>query len=137
MAVLVYDGDCGICTRWAGWVDRECEGVDVVDHASHGLASIERVLWIDGTRRAEGAAAVSAVLARSRRRRHRALGRIASARGIDVVAGIVYGVVARHRSRLSRWFGEPACAIGARPGVSGSRDSGEASVGGATTDERA
>lgn len=71
---LVFDGECGFCTRWVGWVQRLDRGrrVDVQPYQAPGVpASIgataqqcaDSVQWLgpDGVRRT-GADAVNAVL---------------------------------------------------------------------------
>lgn len=128
---LVFDGDCGICTVSAAWVDRNCPGVTTVSHHEHGMASIDKVTWIDGDDRREGARAVAAVLRLARRRRHRLLGALIGSPPVGPVAELVYLLVARNRSRISRLVGAKACGIPAA--VSGSRDSGGASDGASTS----
>lgn len=128
---LVFDGDCGICTVSAAWVDRNCPGVTTVSHHERGMTTIDKVIWIDGAERREGARAVAAVLRRARRRRHRALGTLVGLPPVRPVAEVVYLLVARNRSRISRIVGAKACGV--RPPVSGSRDSAGASDGASTT----
>lgn len=128
---LVFDGDCGICTVSAGWVDRNCPGVTTVSHHARGMAAIDKVIWIDGDDRREGARAVAAVLRRARRRRHRALGRVIGLPVIRSAAEVVYLLVARNRSRISRLVGAKACGL-PPTAVNGSRDSGGASDGAST-----
>ena len=128
MAVLVYDGDCGICTRWSRWVATQCPGVEVVSHLDHGLDSIDKVLWIDGEETREGARAVAAVLRRSRRRRHRFAGLVIDLPVVRVASALGYRIVAANRSRISGWTGAQECA------VSGSRAPAGASAADATTD---
>jgi predicted DCC family thiol-disulfide oxidoreductase YuxK len=125
---LVFDGDCGICTVSAAWVDRNCPGVTTVSHHARGMTAIDKVTWIDGDDRREGARAVAAVLRRARRRRHRAVGAIIGSAPVRPVAEVIYLIVARNRSRISRLVGAKACGLPVAP-VSVSRDSGGASDG--------
>lgn len=129
---LVFDGDCGICTVSAAWVDRNCPGVTTVSHHERGMTTIDKVTWIDGDDRCEGARAVAAVLRRARRRRHRVLGTLIGLPPLRPVAEVVYLLVARNRSRISRVVGAKACGIPS-VAVSGSRDSGGASDGASTS----
>lgn len=122
---LIFDGDCGFCTRAAYWVRRRAAG-DLraipwqrADLASHGLTEVEAraaAWWIDGS----GA----------RFRAQRAIGKaLACGRGWTRILGLwlllppfvwlaapVYRVVARFRGYLPG--GTPACREGGESGPS-------------------
>lgn len=134
MPELVYDGGCGICSLCARWVDRNCPGVATVSHRERGMDSIDKVMWRDGSVQRDGARAVAAVLRRARHRRHRALGSFVDFLPVRPVSAVVYALVARNRTRISRLVGATACDV---PGmtVSASRDSEGASDDDATNAE--
>ncbi len=105
---LVFDGECGFCTRSVGWARRlDRHGrIDVLPYQRPGApesvgASVEQcreaVQWLgsDGVRR-EGADAVNAALSTG-------LGTLLPARLYRATSGVqerVYRWVAAHRSRL-------------------------------------
>jgi predicted DCC family thiol-disulfide oxidoreductase YuxK len=72
--ILVYDGECGFCTRLAGWVRRRDKKgrVDVRSNQEDGLVEtvgltreeVDRASWAvePGGRRFEGAAGINRVL---------------------------------------------------------------------------
>ncbi len=108
--LLIYDGDCGFCTRTAAWIRRRLPaGYEV--QASQRLADLERLgltraqvhdaaYWIDpdGTRHpahlaiARSLEAAGGVL--------RLAGRVMTVWPIERLAGWVYRVIARNRHRL-------------------------------------
>ncbi len=118
---LVYDGDCGICTRLSGvvvrWVRRGPDDFDVVpfqyaDLPSLGLTEAQcadALQWVgaDG-RTAEGPNAVAGVL-RAGRLPWRPVGRALTLPGVPRLAWPVYRWVAAHRHRLPG--GTPACSM--------------------------
>lgn len=129
-AVLVFDGDCGFCTTSVTWLADRFPGAFAVapyqrvDLESLGLTAREcdeKVQWIGDvtapvTTRAEGAAAVGALLRTGGRARGglvglaaRGLGALAVVRPTSYVADAVYAVVAKNRQRLPG--GTPACAL--------------------------
>jgi predicted DCC family thiol-disulfide oxidoreductase YuxK len=124
--VLVYDGDCGFCTRCVRVVERMRVRADIVasqfaDLDDLGLTQGEAsdaVQWVepDGTVRA-GHEAVAAVLMNSARPWW-PLGRLMVLPGAAWAAARVYRLVADNRHRLPG--GTPACALPAdqRPGGS-------------------
>ncbi|MCE1180326.1 MAG: DUF393 domain-containing protein [Micrococcales bacterium] len=118
--VLVFDGDCGFCTRSARvaerWVRRP-DGYAVqpwqrVDLASLGLTPEqcdEALQFVDSRGRVSaGADAVAAAL-RCGRRPWRPLGLLLAAAPVRPVAGRVYRWVAGHRHSLPG--GTPACRM--------------------------
>jgi predicted DCC family thiol-disulfide oxidoreductase YuxK len=129
-SVLVFDGDCGFCTTSVTWLaDRFPGSFAVVPYQRTDLEALglterecdERVQWIGDvtapvTTRAQGAAAVGALLRAGGRARggavgtvSRGLGLLAVTRPTSWVADAVYAVVAANRQRLPG--GTPACAL--------------------------
>ncbi len=109
-ATLVFDGDCGFCTRSARFaVQRVGVSCAVIayqraDLESLGLTAAEcaeavRFVAVDGARFG-GAAAVSQAL-RTGSAPWRLLGRVIYAPGVRVLAERVYRFVARHRGPVS------------------------------------
>jgi predicted DCC family thiol-disulfide oxidoreductase YuxK len=115
--VLVYDGDCGFCTRCARFLERIGADAEIVawqltDLAELGLTegqAADAVQWIqtDGTVRS-GHEAIAAVL-NTAGRAWRVIGRMILLPGISWIAAKVYRLVARNRYRLPG--GTPACAV--------------------------
>lgn len=129
-SVLVFDGDCGFCTTSVTWLAEQFPRAFAIqpyqraDLDSLGLTAREcdaKVQWIGDvtapvTSRAEGAAAVGALLRAGGRARGgvvgtaaRGLGLLAVTRPTSWVADAVYAVVATNRQRLPG--GTPACAV--------------------------
>ncbi|HEY7047278.1 MAG TPA: DUF393 domain-containing protein [Jatrophihabitantaceae bacterium] len=125
-AVLVYDGDCGFCTRCVRVVEWTRVRADIVawqyaDLDDLGLTQAEAsdaVQWVepDGTVRG-GHEAVAAALMNAGRLWW-PLGRVMLLPGLSWLAARVYRLVADNRQRLPG--GTPACALPAeqRPGRS-------------------
>jgi predicted DCC family thiol-disulfide oxidoreductase YuxK len=107
--VLIFDGDCAVCTSCAGWARRHVKaGVEVVpwqriDLAAHGLTpgdAMAAAWWVGGDgRRYRGHLAVAQTL--------RACGGWPAAAGwaisvppVSWVAALAYEAVARNRHRL-------------------------------------
>lgn len=109
--LLVFDGDCGICTASARWIRTRASRVSVVSHHEYGVASIDKVLFVDESGRREGADAIAAVLRRCDAARWRVAGSVIGAPIIRVVARVVYRVIASNRTRLSRALGLNACEV--------------------------
>lgn len=109
--VMVFDGDCGICTASANWVTTHVPSVQVRSHREYGVESLDKVWLVEGSVRLEGADAVAAVLRRADVAAARALGRVLGLPGVRTIARGIYWVVARNRTRLSRLFGLKACAL--------------------------
>lgn len=115
--VLVFDGDCGICTRLAGLVPRLRADVDVapsqvLDLVALGLtpAACERALqFVDADGRVGEAQDAVARLLRHARRPWPWAGRFLQLPGVHALAGAGYRWVARHRAQLPG--GTPACAL--------------------------
>jgi predicted DCC family thiol-disulfide oxidoreductase YuxK len=116
--VLVFDGDCGICTRLADVardrvrVAAAIEPWQRLDLAAYGL-TVEQCLLaaqfvhadgrIDSGERSIAAALIAG------RPVFRPLGRFILLPGVVQLAGVVYRWVARNRDRLPG--GTPACAL--------------------------
>ena len=115
--VLVYDGDCGFCTRCVRVVERMHARADIVawqfaDLPDLGLTQAEAadaVQWVesDGTVRG-GHEAVAAVLMNAGKVWW-PLGRVLLVPGVSWLAAKVYRLVADNRNRLPG--GTPACAL--------------------------
>ena len=125
--VLVYDGDCGICTRFARLstrLRRRDGGYTVapwqtLDLAALGLTEQQcdaAVQWVaaDGSVSSSQDAIARSLLAA--RAPVRPLGALMLAPGVNTLAGVVYRWVAANRSRLPG--GTPACSLppAQRPG---------------------
>ena len=123
--ILVYDGDCGFCTRTARWLRRRVPaGVDVrpwqtLDLDALGLTEAEvrdAAYWVTPRgRRLRGEAAIAAAL-RTAGEPWRSAGDLILAPGIRRVAARVYDVVARNRHRFPG--GTDACELPSAPTVS-------------------
>jgi predicted DCC family thiol-disulfide oxidoreductase YuxK len=117
-AVLIFDGDCSVCTSCADWSRRHMKGpVEIVpwqrtDLAAHGLTAEDAksaAWWIaaDG-RRYRGHLAVSQTLRQCDGGLALA-GWLLSVPPVSWVASLVYSVVARFRHRLPG--ATPACRL--------------------------
>ncbi|SFQ42994.1 Predicted thiol-disulfide oxidoreductase YuxK, DCC family [Amycolatopsis arida] len=121
-AVLLYDGDCGFCTKSVAWLDqRNLLGFparpwqSVPDHelpASPEALMTEVVLTRPGRRPLGGADAIAACV-RESPSRLRFAGRLLALPGLRGLARAVYRLVARNRYRLPG--STAACRI-ERPG---------------------
>lgn len=116
--VLVYDGDCGVCTRLAGVVRRRLRPRGTVvpsqeaDLPALGLTRAQcdaALQWVDAGGRAHAGQDAVARLLLASRPRWRPLGAVLLVPGVHAVAGVVYRAVARNRSRLPG--GTAACAV--------------------------
>ncbi|ANS78041.1 hypothetical protein SGUI_0645 [Serinicoccus hydrothermalis] len=117
VALVLYDADCGFCTRAAGWIPRLGAQVEVSSLQSHDLESLgvdeDRaglempVVLEDGTI-AYGHHAWAQVLLRSPQP-WRLLGAALDSRVMEVPGAAVYRLVAANRGRLPG--GTAACAL--------------------------
>ncbi len=132
-AILLYDGDCGVCTRLAGFVARrlrpgapegtlayEISAYQDADLQPLGLtpAQCEAALqWVDSGGRIFRAQDAVARLLLASAAWARPLGMVLLAPGVHALAGLIYRAVAANRSRLPG--GTPACQLpaGQRPGA--------------------
>lgn len=115
--MLLYDADCGFCTRCARWLDAHAPGLEVrpmhtVDLARLGVDEARATREVpfvlaDGSV-AWGAAAIGESLRRCRAPWSSA-GRVLLAPPVLAVARPVYALVARNRHRLPG--GTAACAL--------------------------
>ncbi|MDE3138854.1 MAG: DUF393 domain-containing protein [Acidobacteriota bacterium] len=110
--MLIFDGDCALCTRGARWLEERWRSPVPIAiaaqrvHAQHPLLDIpsrreldESLWWLEGSRRDAGAAAVArSLLATSWP--WRALGLLLLTPPLSWVASPAYSLLARHRHRL-------------------------------------
>lgn len=100
---VVYDADCGFCTRAARWADRSPVAWQSLDLARVGATQDQAdhfAGWLaDGRIRALGAPAIAAAL-RARGPLTRPLGWFIDLPGVRRLAAAVYRIVATHRHRL-------------------------------------
>jgi len=111
---VVYDADCGFCTRSAHWVDADPVTWQSLDLERVGARPVDAdnfAGWlVDGRIEALGAPAIAAALV-ARGGWKRSLGRLIQLPGVSRLAVVVYRVVARHRHQLPG--GTAACRIDA------------------------
>ena len=116
--VLVFDGDCGICTTLAGVVERHLRPPAAVqawqrlDLPALGLtpeACTEALQYVDADGRVHSAEMAVARLLRVSRPWFRPAGVVLALPGVRTLAGLAYRWVARNRSRLPG--GTPACSV--------------------------
>ena len=128
-AILLYDGDCGVCTRLAGFVARrlrpggqayEISAYQDADLRSLGLTAAQcdaALQWVDAAGRISSAQDAVARLLLASTAWARPVGVVLLAPGVNALAGVAYRSVAANRSRLPG--GTPACQLPAaqRPGA--------------------
>jgi len=119
--VLVFDGDCGICTTLAGVVERHVRrrpaDFEVVpfqraDLGALGLteaACVEALQWVAVDGRVRSAQDAVAAVLLAGRLWQRPFGVVLLAPGVNWLAGVVYRWVAANRHRLPG--GTPACSM--------------------------
>jgi len=100
---VVYDADCGFCTRVAHWADQSPVAWQSLDLAAVGATQEQAddfAGWLaDGRIQALGAPAIAAAL-RARGRATRPLGRLIDLPDVRRLAAVAYRFVATHRHRL-------------------------------------
>jgi predicted DCC family thiol-disulfide oxidoreductase YuxK len=114
---LLYDADCGFCTRSAHWAKPLGCAVEAVPWQSFDLPSVgltpavadEQVQLVLDGRVYAGHEAIGRTLTTSRHAPVRLAGRIVLARPLRPLAAGVYAWVARNRHRLPG--GTAACAV--------------------------
>ena len=124
LPTLIYDGDCGFCTRSVRWVERLPVRVRVVPWQEADLAALRttedrarhEVVWVPPCGRVRGGAAAVAALLEHCRRPWPVLGRAMDAPLLRSAAEFAYRRVANNRHRLPG--ATPACQLPAeqRPG---------------------
>jgi len=123
--VLVYDGDCGFCTKSARLAARLPSRCEIVawQHADLDALGITQeraeyeLLWVTQDGRVHGGADAVAMLLRDSGALFALLGAVLRLPGVRSVAHRLYRVIADNRYRLPG--GTPACALPAdqRPGA--------------------
>lgn len=124
--VLVYDGDCGICTKCVAFVEKHLsQDIDIIAWQDADLPSLrlsqaeceEAVQWV-----ASGGAVTAAHIAIGDLLKHTGwpwwpLGALVQIPPFRWVASVIYKWIAKNRDRLPG--GTPACAMPAhlRPGA--------------------
>jgi predicted DCC family thiol-disulfide oxidoreductase YuxK len=115
--VLIYDGDCGFCTRSARLIERLPVRVRLVPWQEADLATLrtteararQEVIWVDPARRVFGGAAAIAEVFKHCRFPWPLLGRAMSAPLMRILADRTYRWVADNRYRLPG--STPACRL--------------------------
>jgi predicted DCC family thiol-disulfide oxidoreductase YuxK len=116
--VVIFDGDCGICTTLAGVIERWLRPPAAVlpwqrlDLTAYGLtdeACTGALQYVDADGTVYAAELAVARLLRASRPWARPAGFVIELPGVRFVAGAVYRWVARNRSRLPG--GTAACAV--------------------------
>jgi predicted DCC family thiol-disulfide oxidoreductase YuxK len=116
--VVIFDGDCAICTTLAGVIERRLRPPAAVapwqrlDLAAYGLTDVqctEALQYVDADGRVYAGELAVARLLRASRWWARPAGVVIELPGVRSVAGVVYRWVARNRSRLPG--GTAACAV--------------------------
>jgi predicted DCC family thiol-disulfide oxidoreductase YuxK len=124
--VLLYDGDCGFCTRCAELLDRwvrtsatltPWQLADLDALGTTPSRAEREVLWVGTDGRIEGGAAAVARVLRTGGRGWRVLGVLLSLPPVRWLGSVLYRLIAHNRHRLPG--GTPACALPAekRPGA--------------------
>lgn len=115
---VIYDGDCGICTRLAGFVrrrlrpDAEVRASQELDLAAYGVTEAEcaeALQYVTSAGRTYAAQDAVARLLLASRPVWRPAGAALLLPGVNALAGVVYRWVARNRYRLPG--ASDACAV--------------------------
>jgi predicted DCC family thiol-disulfide oxidoreductase YuxK len=118
MGHLVYDADCGFCTRSARWLDEDPVPWHALDldalHVTQEEADANAGYLQDGKITHLGAPAIAQAL-RAKRGGGRLLGVLLTTPGIRRLAHLVYPCLAANRHRMPG--GTPACTIAAPDGA--------------------
>jgi predicted DCC family thiol-disulfide oxidoreductase YuxK len=121
---LIYDGDCGICTRLAAFAGRrlrpraDVRASQELDLAAYGVTEAEcaeALQFVSRTGAVYAAQDAVAHLLLVSGRIWRPAGHLLRAPGVNALAGVVYRWVARNRYRLPG--ASDACAV--PPGAGG------------------
>lgn len=105
--MLVYDGECGFCTRCAAWVEKHGRGIRIspwqaLDLDEVGLTERQvraAAYWVEGSRAEAGERAVARALMACGRG-YRVLGHVLLLPGVRRLSAVGYRFVAQHRGRL-------------------------------------
>jgi predicted DCC family thiol-disulfide oxidoreductase YuxK len=105
--MLVYDGDCGFCTRCADWLAARAAELEVVPWQSLDLPAVglteaqvrTAAYWVDGDQ-VEGAERAIARSLLACGRGYGVVGRLLLLPGVRRVAAVGYRLVAGNRGRL-------------------------------------
>lgn len=120
-SILLYDGDCGVCTRLSGVVTstvrRRREDFTVSAYQDADLPGLgltpeqcdEALQWVDGRGRVSSAQDAVARVLLAGSLPFRPLGALILLPGVNALAGVVYRWVAANRHRLPG--GTPACSL--------------------------
>ncbi|KGN40459.1 thiol-disulfide oxidoreductase DCC family protein [Knoellia aerolata] len=121
-ATLLYDGDCGICTRLSRTVTTTVRArrddfvvsayQDVADLEALGVtarACDEALQWVSASGRVSSAQDAVARVLLAGRLPFRPVGALILVPGVNALAGVVYRWVALNRHRLPG--GTPACSL--------------------------
>jgi predicted DCC family thiol-disulfide oxidoreductase YuxK len=116
-SLLVYDGDCGFCTRSLGWAralgaTTPAQPWQALDLPTLGLAEsdvTEAAWYLDGAVRLRGHEAIAAMLRSSTHLPVRLLGRLVGSRVLRPVGLRAYAWIAAHRYQLPG--GTAACRV--------------------------
>jgi predicted DCC family thiol-disulfide oxidoreductase YuxK len=120
--VVIFDGDCAICTTLAGVITRRLRPPAAVepwqrlDLAAYGLSAVqcsEALQYVDADGRVFAAELAVSKLLRASRPWARPAGIVIALPGVRQLSGVIYRWVARNRSRLPG--GTAACAVPAPP----------------------
>ena len=120
--VVVYDGSCGICEALKSYAEKHVVGEEVFHFVAHQEEDLAKrapgvelehaqqtliVRLVDGTL-IEGAAGVAWVMQKMTDPWNQ-IGQLLAVEPVTRIAQPVYRLVAKNRSRLSRFFGLTAC----------------------------
>lgn len=109
---LVYDADCGFCTRSAQWLDEAPIAWHTLDldavHVTQGEADANAGWLVDDRITLLGAPAIAAAL-RAKRGSARLLGLLLGVPGLRGLANLVYPRIAANRHRMPG--GTAACRV--------------------------
>lgn len=120
-SVLLYDGDCGVCTKLSRFVttrvrrtstDFAVSAYQDADLEGLGLTAEqcdEALQWVSSSGRVSSAQDAVARVLLAGRLPYRPIGAVILIPGINAVAGVVYRWVAVNRHRLPG--GTPACSL--------------------------
>ena len=119
--ILLYDADCGFCTRSANWLLTQGCNVtltpwQVADLPAMSITEADaaaRLHLVDGTRVEVGHRAIAMALASSPRPALRMAGHILFVRALNRPLSWAYDFGAKHRHQLPG--GTPACSIDGSP----------------------